>query len=581
MIMKMIKTILPVALLMLLGLSCKKNALDIPPPDQFGEEAVWSDPKLIEAYHNELYTSMIHGFQINSAFSKFTDEAYNSLACCGGDLFKLNTYNPDNVGSLGATVGDFWAQANGYLYNWAFGFRYVRKINVFLDKMKTTTVLLPNKARMIAEAKFLRAFIYFNFIERFGGVPIVEKVYNLGDEEAFKRNTFDECVAFIAKDIAEAKPDLPARYASTNSNYGRATKDACNALLSRTYLYAASPLFSPTKSLQKWQKAADFADSLLNKGYTLYPDYQKLFETKQNDPQDEIIFSKGFSASNSHQNASHQLDRRFEGYGGWWGAGGPTGNLIDDYEMTNGEAPFLPNGTVNPASGYDPQNPWVNRDPRLDATVIHEGSVFNPGATPNAPQVFQMWVAEDGATWGFDSYKKTGDNPRPNTVLKKFMPSQGPIGWAVPRLEQWPFFRLAEIYLNYAEAKFELGDEATARQYLNLVRKRASVNMPDIPATVTGEALRKRIYNERRIELAFEAHRFFDVRRWGIATTTENAIIYAYDVFKNTTTGVLRYQKVNLLNKTGTFQAYKSLLPIAQDELRRNPQLTQTPGWPQ
>jgi hypothetical protein len=126
-----------------------------------------------------------------------------------------------------------------------------------------------------------------------------------------------------------------------------------------------------------------------------------------------------------------------------------------------------------------------------------------------------------------------------------------------------------------------LVDEATARQYLNLVRKRASVNMPDIPATVTGEALRKRIYNERRIELAFEAHRFFDVRRWGIATTTENAIIYAYDVFKNTTTGVLRYQKVNLLNKTGTFQAYKSLLPIAQDELRRNPQLTQTPGWPQ
>ena len=581
MIMKILKTIIPVALLMLLGMSCKKNALDIPPPDQFGEEAVWSDPKLIEAYHNELYSSMIHGFQINSMYSKYTDEAYNSLACCGGDLFKLNTYNPDNVGQLGATVNDFWAIGNGYLYNWSFGFRYVRKINVFLDKMKTTTVVLPNKVRMIAEAKFLRAFIYFNFIERFGGVPIVDKVYNLGEEEVFKRNTFDECVTFIAKDIAEAKPDLPARYPSTNSNYGRATRDACNALLSRTYLYAASPLFSPTKSTAKWQKAADAADSLLNSGYTLYPDYQKLFETKQGDPQDEVIFSKGFSASNFHQTPSHQMDRRFEANGGWWGAGGPTGNLVDDYEMTNGQAPLLPDGTVNPASGYDPQNPWTNRDPRLEATVIHEGSVFNPGATPNAPQAFQKWVAEDGATWGFDSYKKTGDNPRTNTVLKKFMPSQGPIGWAVPRLEQWPYFRLAEIYLNYAEAKFELGDEATARQYVNLVRKRASVNMPDIPATVTGEALRKRIYNERRIELAFEAHRFFDVRRWGIATTTENTIIYGYDVFKNTTTGAIRYQKVNLLNKTGTFQAYKSLLPIAQDELRRNPQLTQTTGWPQ
>ena len=300
---------------------------------------------------------------------------------------------------------------------------------------------------------------------------------------------------------------------------------------------------------------------------------------KQGDPQSEVIFSKGFSASNGHQTPNHQMSRRFEGYGGWWGGGGPSGNLVDDYNMKNGEPPFLPDGTINPLSGYDPQRPWDNRDPRLEATVIHDGSVFNPGAAPSAPQTFEIWVAEDGATWGFDSYKNTGDNPRTNTVLKKFMPSQGPINWATLRLEQWPFFRLAEIYLNYAEAKFELGDEATARQYVNMVRKRASVNLPDIPASVTGEALRRRIYNERRIELAFEAHRFFDVRRWGIAIQTENAKIYSYDVFKNVATGAKRYQKVVLLDKTGTFQAHKSLLPIAQDELRRNPELQQTPGW--
>lgn len=577
--MKAIKIILPVVLVVMLSMSCKKNILDISPQDRLADDAVWSDSKLIEAYHNELYNSQIHGFNVSGAYSKYTDETYNSLACCGGDLFKLNTYNPDNIGQLGANVGDFWAVSDGYLYNWNFAYQYIHKINVFLEKMNGTTVNLPNKNRMVAEAKFLRAFINFNLIERFGDVPIVDKVYHLGDEAAFKRNTFDECVTFIAKDLSEAMPDLPDKYPSNDANYGRATGDACKALLSRTYLYAASPLFSPVKDLQKWQKAADAAEALLNSGYALYPDYQKLFELKQGDVQDEVIYSRGFSASNGHSWPSDHLDRRFDANGGWWGSSGPTGNLTDSYDMANGQPPFLADGTINPLSGYDPQHPWDNRDPRLEASVIHEGTVFNPGATPSAPTAFEMWVSEDGSTWGYDSYKTTGDNPRTNTAIKKFMPSQGPINWSTPRLEQWPFFRLSEIYLNYAEAKFELGDEAIAREYVNKVRRRPGVNLPDIPVTVTGEALRSRIYNERRVELVFEMHRFFDVRRWGIATTTENAKIYGYDVFKDVATGVKRYQKVNLLDKTGTFEAFKSLLPIASDELKRNPQLTPTLGY--
>ena len=190
-----------------------------------------------------------------------------------------------------------------------------------------------------------------------------------------------------------------------------------------------------------------------------------------------------------------------------------------------------------------------------------------------------MWVSEDGSTWGYDSYKNTGDNPRTNTVIKKFMPESGPINGQTPSTVQWPYFRLAEIYLNYAEAKFELGDEATAREYLNMVRSRPSVNMPDIPVTVTGEDLRQRIYNERRIELAFEGHRFYDVRRWKISDVTENAQITTLDIYKDLTTGDLRYEKVVLLDKSGTFKDKMNLLPIEQDELLRNPELTQTPGW--
>jgi hypothetical protein len=136
---------------------------------------------------------------------------------------------------------------------------------------------------------------------------------------------------------------------------------------------------------------------------------------------------------------------------------------------------------------------------------------------------------------------------------------------------------LAEIYLNYAEAKFELGDEATAREYVNKVRKRASVNLPDI--TATGPALRRRIYNERRVELAFENHRYFDVRRWEIADDVENRPITTLDIFRDMSSGEKRYVELLLLDRTGKFQEQMNLLPIAQDEIRRNPKLTQTPGW--
>jgi len=390
------------------------------------------------------------------------------------------------------------------MYYWDRAYEYIRKINVFLSKMQESDVQMNDKDQLIGEARFLRAFIYFNLIERFGGVPIVDEVYQLGDEVQFTRSTFDECVTFIEQDITAAKAVLPDKYSSTDAKYGRASGVVCQALLSRVYLYAASPLFSPTKSQQKWQKAADAAEALLNKGFALYSDYNKLFQMSQGAANDEVIFSRGFTTANGHQGPMHNFNRRYEGYGGWWGSNGPSANLIDSYDMINGEPAFLPDGSVNPASGYDPTQPFKNRDPRFEATILHDDMYFRGDH-------FEMWIAEDGASWGYDSYKATGDNPRTNTVLLKFMPEQGPFNWQTQFTIQWPFFRIAEIYLNYAEAKFELGDEVTAREYVNKVRRRASVNLPDIPATVTGEDLRRRIYNERRIELAFENHRFFDV----------------------------------------------------------------------
>src|SRR5690606_10831736 len=143
--------------------------------------------------------------------------------------------------------------------------------------------------------KFLSAFIYFHLIERYGGVPIINEVYELGDKEVFQRKSFDECVAHIEKNLNEATPDLPDSYASSSSEYGRATKDACHALRSRLWLYAASPLFNPTNDKAKWQKAADAAAVFVangDRGYELFPDYGTLFNRSSGAAQKEFILAR-------------------------------------------------------------------------------------------------------------------------------------------------------------------------------------------------------------------------------------------------------------------------------------------------
>ena len=549
-------------------LSCKREILDIAPQDRIGENVVWTDEGLVKAYHTGLYNAIPHGFYLHM-HSKYSDEAYNTAPdWSGAGLFARNTYDPDNIGS--SSGGDFWGS---YFYYWNRGYQFIRKVNVFLEKMAENQLEFTDKERLVAEAKMLRAFMYFELIKRHGGVPIVDRSYALGDSIKFKRNTVDECVAFIEKDLNEAIPKLPARYASTDANYGRATGDACKALLSRTLLYAASALFNPSHNNQKWQKAADAAQALLTSGYSLYPDYRKLFILQSGAAQDEIIFCRNFTTTNGHQAPMNNLSRRYGAYGGWWASNGPSQNLVDDYDMLNGEPAFTWSGnvqTVNPASGYNPNRPYFDRDPRLDASIIHDSTNYHG-------DLFQMWISTAGNTWGFDSYKQSGDNPRTNYVMKKFMPDADvALNWQTIYTNPWPHFRLAEIYLNFAEAKFELGDEDACRKYISMVRAR--VGMPAIPASVTGDQLRARLYNERRIELAFEGHRFWDIRRWKMASVIDSRPIRGMDIIKDLTTGATTYTPVQLLVKL-PYEEKMNLLPIETSEIRRNPELSQTPGW--
>lgn len=559
------KILLITTVIFLSCVSCSDDILDITPKDRISEEAVWEDENLIKAYHNELYNCILHGFKIHMP-SKATDEVVNNMDWTIG-IVPLGNVNADNVTTLADTD---WT-GGGNLYYWDTGYRYMRKINIFLEEMSDENISFADKSRLVAEAKFLRAYTYFLLIERFGGVPIVTDTYELGAKTSVERNTFEECVDFIEKDLREAMPDLPERYEASDGNFGRATQDVCQALLSRTFLYAASPLFNQNNDEERWQKAADAAEKLLDKGYSLYPDYRELFNQPSGSANNELIFARTFSSTNSHSAPMDNLGRRYGGYGGWWASNGPSQNLVDDYDMESGEPPFIEqNGEkiVNTESGYDPQNPYENRDPRFYATVIHDGSTYHG-------DLHEMWVASDGDSWGYDSYKESTDNPRGGYILKKFMPGEEmPLSWQEDYTQPWIIFRLGEIYLNYAEAMFELGNEDVAREYLNKVRAR--VEMPEIPEDVTGEELRKRIYNERRVELAFENHRYFDVRRWKIAMETENEPLYGMDIIKDVETGEKSYSPVKRVERS--FEEKHYLLPIHSEEVRRI-SIEQNPGY--
>lgn len=550
--------------------SCNDDLLEIAPKDRIADTAVWTDANLIKAYHTALFNAIPHGFCIEM-MCKTTDETITPSAG-GTEYVARGLITPDNVKSKVSVDG--WA-GGANLYYWDRGYQYLRRINSFLEHMATVEITVPDKDKLIAEARFLRGWIYFYLIERFGDVPLVTESYELGSDKTFSSNSFDEIVAFIEKEFAEIMPALPDYISASDGNFGHPTKAVCQAILSRMYLYAASPLYNTNNDHSKWNKAYDAAKKFINDypQYSLYPDYVKLFNQPSGSENSEIIFARNFNASSSHQFPINTIGRRYDGYGGWWGSEGPSQELVDDYDMSNGEPAFIWNNgvkSINPASGYDPQNPYANRDPRLDMSIIHEGSVFH-GAT------FEFWEAEDGSAWGYDNFRQSGDNPQSNYQVRKFMPDDDiPLNWQYKYTNPWIHFRLGEIYLNLAEAAFELGKEDECREYVNKIRAR--VGMPGLAASITGEELRTRLYNERRIELVFEEHRYFDARRWMIASEVFNRPGHGVKIYKNMATGEKTYTENLLLERAFTDQMY--LLPIATDEiLMNNGTLQQTRTW--
>lgn len=531
---------------------CSHDLLDKAPVDRITSEVVWSDAALVQTFVNSKYRDLGFGFNWNGDELMWASASDESLFSHDYGMWAINKgeLTPTNLTILSSGPGEY----NGNMNPWSKNYRYIREANVFFERIAGVPMDSSLRQRLTGEMTFLRAFRYFDLIRNYGGVPLITRTYALGDDyNAVQRATLAESINFVVSEADKAAALLPLSY--SGADLGRATKGAALALKARMLLYAASPLYAAASDPARWTAAAVAARAVIDLGiYQLYPNYQQLFLTANNS---EIIFNR---IETQQGDGFLNLERWNgpNGYGGW-GGNVPTQNLVDAYDMDNG----LP--IQDAASGYDPQKPYANRDPRLYATVLFNGAsyrgraieIFQPGGldSPDGPEAFNT--------------TPTG------YYLRKFMTESRDFGDANGSQAPWVYFRLGEMLLNYAEAQNEAtGPDGSVYAAVNQLRARAS--MPALPAGLTQAEMRERIRRERQVELAYEEHRYYDVRRWKIAGTTENKPAGGVKVAKDAA-GTLQYNYQTVQERRFADRNY--FLPIPFKETQSNPQLQQNPGY--
>ncbi|GAB3643295.1 RagB/SusD family nutrient uptake outer membrane protein [Spirosoma arcticum] len=547
-----IYTILTLTLALLSAAGCSHELLDKAPVDRITSDVVWSDANLVQTYVNSKYRDLGFGFNWNGDELMWASASDESMFSHDYGMWAINKgeITPSNLAVLSSQPGQY----NGNMNPWGKNYRYIRDANVFFDRIGAVPMDSAQRRQLTGEMTFLRTFRYFDLVRNYGGVPLLTKTFALGDDfGTVQRATLAESINFVVSEADKAAALLPLTYGS--ADIGRATKGAALALKARMLLYAASPLYAGMNDATRWQAAADAAKAVVDLGlYKLYPNYQQLFLTANNA---EIIFNR----IETQQGDSYLNLERWNGpngYGGW-GGNLPTQNLVDAYETMDGQS------ITEATSGYDPQNPYVNRDPRFYATVLFNGApyrgrmvqVFQPGGLdgPDGPEAFNTTLT------GY--------------YLRKFITESRGLGDANGSPAPWIYFRLGELLLNYAEAQNEAtGPDASVYDAVNQLRAR--VSMPALPTGLTQAQMRERIRRERQVELAYEEHRYYDVRRWRIASATENLPVRGVTVTKDAA-GTLRYNYQTVQERRFGDRNY--FLPIPLKETQANPNLQQNPGF--
>jgi len=549
------------------------------------------DPKLSdERVYDQLITQpeMVRGL-VTSAYASIpsVNDAYNS-----GQFLDVATDNAltnvltNNLNRM-VEFSTYWNSTNNPISTWDGCYEDIKNINMFFDIMDKHNIVFKKSNEtdnlnytnnIFGEAYFLRAWAQFDLLRRFGGIdvndnlvgfPIVTQVYSQYDYPQLSRDSYEDCVDQIISDLDMAMTYLPAAWDGsadpyTNElNFGRPTDLVCMGLKARVMLYAASPAYDG--SGVSWNDAAEAAADVLDEiGLSLPNIYANSTVSSKffNDPQNAEIIYRRMQGTSSGDRGSEERNFPPSYYGG--GRCNPTQNLVDAFPMADG----YPYDPVNDANMY------ANRDPRFYNTILYNGASFK-GAAVETFNGGKDMVGGPNAT--IDNSTRTG------YYVRKWMSDAVSL---VPGNESndkhyGAFLRKVEIFLNFAEAANEaVGPDVqinglSARQAIAEVRRRAGITQPDayLASLSSKEELRGLIKNERRIELCFEGHRFFDLRRW---EDQLNTMVQKVNV-EQTTPGVFTYTRVNMFNLA--YDNNKVYCPLPLSELNKTDNITQNKGW--
>lgn len=473
---------------------------------------------------------------------------------------------------------------------WFDFYNSIRRATNFVNNIDVVPVLTTfgNGKSLLqawkAEARFLRAYFYFELVKRYGGVPLMGDVlYETGDDVQFPRNSFEECVNFIVSELDAIKDNLRTLpLANPGADAHVATKEAALALKCKVLLYAASPLFNGQTlqagnnlvgytdySAERWKKAADEAKAFINTfgpngtdpKFQLISDFRDVFLNYYTNQNKELIFFR--NASNARFIETKNGPVGFSGDNQSNGRTSPTQQLVDAFPMLDGKPISAPGKYP-----YNPINPYANRDPRLRYTILYNGS---------------QWLNTTLETFsgGISNPESNTQKTKTSYYSRKFMGKFETSNNYSNHVSIWQIFRYAEILLNFAEAQNEYsGPSSDVYQAIIDLRKRAGIeagddNMYGLNANMTKEQMREIIRNERRIEMAFEEHRFYDIRRWRIAEDIFSKPLTGRVIIKQSSG--LEFNEIEVLN--APFQTRRYLHPIPYTEVIKNDNMVQNPGW--
>lgn len=573
----------------LLMASCS-DFLDVEPHNQITDAAVWGNIDLANAALNDCYV-FVEGENENGVpFCSYTDDVFHRTGYAT-EVYCLGNVSPDNY-----NVGFSEARGNA----WNFYYKGIKEINELLSHIDNVPVSGESeetqKKYIKGQGYFLRAFFYHQLYSLYGRVSIVKHTFNLNDNFKEKRAPMDSVADFICADCDSAATLLPTAYSNAEKDFGRATKGAALAVKARTLFYKASPLFGTT-SRERWQAAAKANKAVIDLGvYHLTQvsnadEYAAIFYNPE-DP--EIIFEKLYNTKDPEGGALNYLfeapmgtDAGFHGWGVWL----PTYNAANFYENADGSKfqmqdvkkyrvsiPTVQDGQVVYADKMidaTKVNPYKNREMRFYANIICDSTMWGYGSTRQPVGIYEP--GEPGVVPGHSSPSYTDGEywnaTQTGYYMKKFLnPNYNTDQDNEVDTTPWIFFRLSEFYLNYAECEMELGNNAEALKYINLIRERVH-----LPAD-TGKDIREEYEYERRAELMFEGQRFFDLRRWKKmpeAYSGDN-LPTAMKIYKMKD-GTLYYTHDKTVLQNRKFRDAMYWMPVPRYELNKDPNIDGKP----